>query len=191
MRARRLRVGLEAGRAHTRRPSPHGRGSLRSLQRVRPRSSAPTRLPATPRQRPVTGARHDRGQRQGVLRIVRRDQLRHHPAQRGADDVGAGEPQHVQQGRSVGGHVVQQVGAPDGLPSDSALNAGKSGTRPRRAGGEPTSRLSKRDLSPMAASCRGTAAGQRVICAPRPMISSSGSPSAGPVTSYSISIPLA
>jgi hypothetical protein len=44
----------------------------------------------------AAGRRHDRGQRQHPLRMVDRDPLADHPAERGADDVGTIDPERVE-----------------------------------------------------------------------------------------------
>ena len=81
---------------------------------------------------PVAGGRHDRGEREGALRPVRRHQLGDHAAHGDADDVRALDSQGVQQSGRVGGHVVQGVGDRRLLAGD---HGGDDRADVRRAGG--------------------------------------------------------
>ena len=62
-----------------------------------------------PADRRVPGAGHDRAERQHPLRPPDRHQLRDHAAHRRAEEVGAVQPEGVEEPDGVGGHLVEGV----------------------------------------------------------------------------------
>ena len=68
----------------------------------------------------AAGGGHDGDEALHPLRVVDRDELRDHPAHRGAGDMGAVDPERPEEGGGVGRHVVEAVGRRHG-PAGSGL----------------------------------------------------------------------